>query len=78
MNSQNILKAYQTVVENQISKEVSDEDEETSSKAVLTTIAEGLKDILEKIEGHLGRSAEPRTLKLPENPEDTSWIPSTR
>lgn len=78
MITNNIAKAYQTVVESQISKMTVDEDEETSTKELLTNVAEGLKGILENIEKYLSRSGEPKTLKLPENPEDTSWIPSVR
>lgn len=78
MIHKDIAKAYQLVVENKAIDKVSDEDEETSSKAILSTIADGLRDILDKIEAHMGKSAGPKTLKIPENPEDTSWIPSAR
>lgn len=77
MITRDIAKAYQTVLESQHNKIV-DEDEETSTKELLSNIAEGLKGILDNIEKYLSRSGEPKTLKLPENPEDTSWIPSTR
>lgn len=77
MIARDIAKAYQTVLESQHNKIV-DEDEETSTKELLSNIAEGLKGILDNIEKYLSRSGEPKTLKLPENPGDTSWIPSTR
>lgn len=77
MITKDIAKAYQTVLESQHNKAV-DEDEEGSTKELLANVADGLKGILDNIEKYLSRSNEPKTLKLPENPEDTSWIPSTR
>lgn len=77
MITKDIAKAYQTVLESQHNRVV-DEDEESSTKELLANVADGLKGILENIEKYLSRSNELKTLKLPENPEDTSWIPSNR
>jgi hypothetical protein len=71
-----IYNAYKTVVESQIPNQV-DEDEEGRAN-ILSEIANGLKDILEKIENYNSRSSSTKSIKIPDNPEDVSWLPSTR
>ena len=83
MKTQNMLKAYQTVVESQCEKMmIADEDEEESTSRVLSDIAEGLRDILNKIEGHISKPSRLRnsvkTLKIPNEPEGSSWLPSLK
>ena len=71
-----IYNAYKTVVESQVTPIV-DEDEEGRAD-ILGEIANGLRDILEKIESYNSKSSSTRSIKIPENPEDVSWLPSTR
>lgn len=82
MITNKIAKAYQTVVESQVEKMIADEDEEVSTSRVLSDIAEGLRDILNKIEGHISKPSRLRsgvkTLKIPDEPEGSSWLPSLK
>jgi len=80
MNNSSIYKAYKTVVESQCSQQeqMPDEDAEAVKGDVLDQIAEGLKKVLDLIEGYRSDQGQAKTLKLPENPEDASWIPSAR
>ncbi len=71
-----IYNAYKNVVESQVTPMV-DEDEE-GRVDILGEIANGLRDILEKIESYNSKSSSTRSIKIPENPEDVSWLPSTR
>jgi len=75
-----IAKAYQTVLESQCSQrmESHDEDAEAVKSDVLDQIADGLKKVLDIIEGYKSGPGSSKNIKLPENPEDTSWIPSLK
>lgn len=81
MIHKDIAKAYRTVVENTML----DEDEETSTREVLMKISSGLRDILDSIDKHLsGSSSRTRlrsgvkTLRIPDEPEGSSWLPSLK
>lgn len=85
MKTQNILKAYQTVVESQISSSIPDEDDETSTREILSKISTGLRDILDSIDRHLSSSGNKarlrsgvKTLKIPDEYEGSSWLPSLK
>ena len=69
-----IYNAYKLVKENQ--HQVEDEDEELSQNNILREISNGLKDILNSIDKYLSDRPQSKnvTWKLPDNPEDTSWL----
>ena len=75
-----IAKAYQTVLESQCSQrmEVHDEDAEAVKSDVLDQIAEGLKKVIDIIENYKSGTTSSKNIKLPENPEDASWVPSLK
>ena len=77
MKNNSLCNAYKTVVENQVTPMV-DEDEEGRAN-ILREIANGLKDILEKIEKHTAQPSRLRssvkTLRIPDEPGETSWMP---
>lgn len=71
-----IYNAYKTVLESQ---HIADEDEQVGRDALLKDIASGLKNILDSIESYLSKSSslgDVKRIKLPDNPEDTSWMVS--
>ena len=72
-----IIQAYKQVLESHTPQHV-DEDEEFGKTEILKDIATGLKGILESIEKYLSKDRSTKTISLPDNPEDTSWIPSTK
>lgn len=72
-----IYSAYKTVIENNNPNAGIDEDEESRIN-ILNDIATGLKDILDKIENYTSKSPSGERIKLPENPEDFSWIRSSQ
>jgi len=80
--SKSILQAYNTVVESQCDIQTMDEDEEMHSSEVLSSVAEGLRDILNKIEKYNAKPSRLRsgvkTLKIPDEPSGTSWLPSIK
>ena len=80
MNNNSIYKAYKTVVESQCSQQeqMPDEDAEVIKSDVLDQIAVGLKKVLDLIEVYKSDQGQAKTLKLPENPEDASWVPSLK
>jgi hypothetical protein len=58
--------------------EVHDEDAEAVKSDVLDQIAEGLKKVIDIIENYKSGTTSSKNIKLPENPEDASWVPSLR
>ena len=72
-----IYNAYKTVIESNHPNTFVDEDEE-SRVNILNDIAAGLRDILDKIENYTSKSPSGERIKLPENPEDFSWIRSSQ
>lgn len=80
--SKSILQAYNAIVESQCNKQPMDEDEEVHSGEVLNRVAEGLRDLLNKIEKHTAKPSRLRsgvkTLRIPDEPSGSSWLPSMK
>lgn len=80
--SKSILQAYNAIVESQCDQHAMDEDEEMHISEVLSSVAEGLRDILNKIEKHTARPSRLRsgvkTLKIPDEPGGASWMSSMK
>lgn len=55
-----------------------EEDEETIKNDILNQVAEGLKKVIEIIEKYKSSSRTSKNIKLPENSEDSSWVPSLK
>ena len=77
--SKSILQAYNAIVESQCNLQPMDEDEEVHSGEVLNRVAEGLRDLLNKIEKHTAKPSRLRsgvkTLRIPDEPSGSSWLP---
>ena len=71
-----IYSAYKTVLESQTPNQLSEDEEGRAD--LLGEIANGLRDILEKIESYSARTPSAKSIKIPDNPEDVSWLPSSR
>lgn len=80
--SKSILQAYNAIVESQCNRQPMDEDEEVHSGEVLNRVAEGLRDLLNKIEKHTAKPSRLRsgvkTLRIPDEPSGSSWLPSMK
>jgi len=80
--SKSILQAYNAIVESQCNRQPVDEDEEVHSGEVLNRVAEGLRDLLNKIEKHTAKPSRLRsgvkTLRIPDEPSGSSWLPSIK